>query len=94
MSLAAIIVIIFSLFGQSPTTFDLSADFSFGDNPNKVWQYGYSATNSLMPDQFRVDIQSDRVDMQCDSTSSISERLRNLSTVRSCSPFSTFARWP
>ena len=62
------------LFGQDapvPTTFDLSADFSFRDNPNKVWQYGFSETNSLAPDQFRVDQQSDRVDMQCDSTGSI-----------------------
>jgi hypothetical protein len=71
MSLAAIIVIIFGLFAQAPRTFDLSADFSLRDNPNKVWQYGYSATNSLAPDQFRIDTQSDRVDPQCDSTGSI-----------------------
>ena len=60
-----------SLFAQAQTTFDLSADFSFRDNPNKVWQYGYSETNSLAPDQFRVDVKSDRVDMQCDPTGSI-----------------------
>jgi hypothetical protein len=71
MSLAAIIVLIFAQFAQTPTTFDLSADFAFRDNPNKVWQYGYSATNSLAPDEFRVDTQSERVDMQCDSTGSI-----------------------
>src|SRR5271163_1515335 len=71
MSLAAIIVLIFAQLAQAPTTFDLSADFSFRNNPNKVWQYGYSATNSLAPDQFRVDTQSDRVDMQCDPTGSI-----------------------
>ena len=59
MSLAAIIVIIFGQLAQAPTTFDLSADFSFRDNPSKVWQYGYSATNSLASDQFRVDMQSD-----------------------------------
>jgi hypothetical protein len=71
MNLAAIVAIILAQLTQSPTTFDLSAGFSFHDNPNKVWQYGYSATNSLAPDQFRVDTQSDRVDMQCDSTGSI-----------------------
>jgi len=71
MSLAAILILIFAQLAPALTTFDLSADFSFRDNPNKVWQYGYSATNSLAPDQFRVDTQSDRVDMQCDSTGSI-----------------------
>jgi hypothetical protein len=78
MNLAAIVLILSSVitFGevvraQVPATFDLSADFSFRENPNKVWQYGYSETNSLAPDQFRLDKQSDRVDMQCDSTSSI-----------------------
>src|SRR5271163_225458 len=71
MSLAAIIIITFLGFqARTQTTFDLS-DFSFRDNPNKVWQYGYSATSSLAPDQFRLDTQSDRVDMQCDSTGSI-----------------------
>ena len=39
--------------------FDLSADFSVKNNPNKVWQYGYSETNSLAPDQFRLDKYSD-----------------------------------
>jgi hypothetical protein len=71
MNLAVILVILFGLFAETPTTFDLSADFSFYDNPNKVWQYGYSETNSLAADQFRVDKQSDRVDMKCDSTGSI-----------------------
>ena len=42
------------------TTFDLSADFSLESNPNKVWQYGYSATNSLAPDQFQLDRQADK----------------------------------
>lgn len=61
---------------QIPTTFDLSADFSFRDNPtqpssSQVWQYGYSETKSLAPDQFRVDVQSDRTDMKCDPTGSI-----------------------
>jgi hypothetical protein len=48
------------LLGQltpAQTIFDLSADFSLRHNPNKVWQYGYSATNSLAPDQFRIDTQ-------------------------------------
>src|ERR1700720_237530 len=46
------------LLGQltsAQTIFDLSADFSLKNNPNKVWQYGYSATNSLAPDQFQLD---------------------------------------
>jgi len=71
MRLAAIIVMILGQLVQAPTAFDLSADFSFRDNPNRVWQYGYSETNSLAADQFRVDVQADRVDMQCDSTGSI-----------------------
>jgi hypothetical protein len=68
---AALFVVAFSLLAHAQTIFDLSADFSFHDNPGKVWQYGYSETNSLAPDQFRVDTQSDRVDTQCDSTGSI-----------------------
>jgi hypothetical protein len=44
---------------QAQTTFDLAADFSLRDNPNKVWQYGYSATDSLDPDQFRFDKYND-----------------------------------
>jgi hypothetical protein len=71
MRLAAIIALTFAQLAAAQTTFDLSADFTFRDNPGKVWQYGYSATNSLNPDQFRVDTQSDRVDMKCDSTGSI-----------------------
>ena len=78
MSLAAIAAVVVTIFAQlapaqtpATTTFDLSADFSFRDNPNKVWQYGYSETNSLAPDQFRVDQQSDRTDMKCDPTGSI-----------------------
>jgi hypothetical protein len=71
MHVAAIVVMLFAQLAPGPTTFDLSADFSFRENPNKVWQYGYSVTNSLAPDQFRVDVQSDRVDMGCDPTGSI-----------------------
>jgi len=33
--------------GQAATTFDLSRDFSIENNPNKVWQYGYPATEAL-----------------------------------------------
>ena len=39
--------------------FDLSNDFSMENNPNEVWQYGYSATNSLAPDQFRLQKKTD-----------------------------------
>lgn len=35
--------------------FDLAADFSLRSNPNQVWEYGYSETNSLDPAQFRLD---------------------------------------
>jgi len=52
---AIVVVGLFTLLAPASTTFDLSADFSLHDNPNKVWQYGYSATESLSPDQFRVD---------------------------------------
>ena len=78
MRLAAILVLLIGQFAhvQAQKTFDLSADFSFNDNPalptpNQVWQYGYSETSSLAPDQFRVDTQSDPVDLQCDPTGSI-----------------------
>ncbi len=71
MSIAAIVFLLLSQMAQTPTTFDPSTDFSFRDNPNQVWQYGYSETKSLAPDQFRVDVQSDRVDRQCDPTGSI-----------------------
>jgi hypothetical protein len=56
---AALMFICFflSVLARGQNTYDLSADFSLRDNPNKVWQYGYSATNSLAPDQFRLDKQ-------------------------------------
>lgn len=60
MGRIAVIVVFFGVLARGQTTFDLSADFSLQDNPNKVWQYGYSATNSLAPDQFRVDKQADK----------------------------------
>ncbi len=48
-------VILFWLLAQAATTFDMSADFSLQNNPNQVWQYGYSETNSLDPSLFRFD---------------------------------------
>jgi hypothetical protein len=41
------ILLLFGMLAHAATTFDLSADFSFQNNPNRVWQYGYSATNAL-----------------------------------------------
>ena len=58
-SLGLFIVMGLCLLAPAQTTFDLSGDFSLQNNPNKVWQYGYSATNSLAPDQFRFDKYSD-----------------------------------
>jgi hypothetical protein len=34
---------------------DPSAQFSLNENPHGPWQYGYSETRSLSPDQFRLD---------------------------------------
>jgi hypothetical protein len=56
---AAAILVLCSSFAHAATTFDLSADFSFQNNPNKVWQYGYSATNSLDPAEFQIDKYAD-----------------------------------
>ncbi len=42
-----------------PQTYDLAADFSFANSAGSVWQYGYSAANSLAPDQFRADTVAD-----------------------------------
>jgi hypothetical protein len=39
----------------SPKVFDLSADFSFKQTSASIWQYGYSASNSLATNQFRLD---------------------------------------
>jgi hypothetical protein len=49
------LIVLLGVLAGSQKTFDLSADFSLKNNPNRVWQYGYSATNSLAPDQFRID---------------------------------------
>jgi len=53
------IAIVLALLAPVGTTYDLSADFSLHNNPNKAWQYGYSATNSLDPAQFRDDEYAD-----------------------------------
>ncbi len=44
-----------ALLGAQTTTFDPGTDFSVASNPAGVWQYGYSATNSLAPNQFHLD---------------------------------------
>lgn len=59
MGRIAVTVMAFGLLARAQTTFDLSDSFSLQKNPNQVWQYGYSATNSLAPDQFRLDTYSD-----------------------------------
>jgi hypothetical protein len=59
MRRTAAVFIFFVSFAHAASSFDLSADFSFQKNPNKVWQYGYSATNSLDPAEFRVDKYAD-----------------------------------
>jgi hypothetical protein len=56
----ALVLLLLCLPAQAQTIFDLSADFSLENNPNKVWQYGYSATNSLAPDQFQFDKRADK----------------------------------
>jgi hypothetical protein len=55
----AVVLILLTSFAHAATVFDLSTDFSFRDNPNRVWQYGYSATNSLDPAEFRFDKYAD-----------------------------------
>lgn len=44
----------------SPKVFDLSADFSFKQTSASIWQYGYSASNSLATNQFRLDMYLDK----------------------------------
>ena len=43
------------------TVFDLSADFSLQKNPNRAWQYGYSAAQSLDSTDFRLDESKDEM---------------------------------
>jgi hypothetical protein len=55
----AILGLVLVAHAQGATLFDSSADFSFQKNPNGVWQYGYSATHSLDPSEFRLDDYAD-----------------------------------
>ena len=41
--------------------FDLSAEFSLSQTSASIWQYGYSASNSLATDQFRLDTYLDKL---------------------------------
>ena len=45
---------------QPRTSSTWAADFSTQKNPTGVWQYGYSATPSLDPAEFRIDKYSNR----------------------------------
>jgi len=56
------VAIILALLAPAGKTFDLCADFSFQKTPDSVWQYGYSAANSLDPAQFRLDEYADASD--------------------------------
>ena len=53
------VLLLVTSFAQAATKFDLSVDFSFQQKPKSVWQYGYSATNSLDPREFRADEYAD-----------------------------------
>ncbi len=46
---------------KAPTTFDLSDAFAFTQTPASLWQYGYSETSSLAPEQFRLDSYLDKL---------------------------------
>ncbi len=48
-------------YAPEPKTFDLSSDFSKAQTTASTWQYGYSATPSLAPEQFRLDTYLDRL---------------------------------
>ena len=54
-SALALSLVIGALVAAEPSTFDPGVDFSPTENPHGVWQYGYSETASLAPDQFRLD---------------------------------------
>ncbi len=51
------LIVIFAVTGRAQV-FDLSADFSLDKNPNAVWEYGFSALDSLAADQFQLDQKS------------------------------------
>lgn len=54
-STLCVLLSIGALGAAEPTAFDPGFDFSATENPYGVWQYGYSETASLAPDQFRLD---------------------------------------
>jgi hypothetical protein len=59
-NVAAVFCIVLAMFSgnawsQQSKSFNLAADFSPQQNPNGVWEYGYSATSSLDPPEFRLD---------------------------------------
>ena len=55
----SVLAICLSNLAATAQTFDLSADFSLKKNPKGVWQYGYSAGQSLTPSDFRLDRSGD-----------------------------------
>jgi hypothetical protein len=56
--IAGILILLASSAGTA-TTYDLSRDFYFQKKPDSAWKFGYSATNSFNPDEFRVDEYAD-----------------------------------
>jgi hypothetical protein len=61
-SLVVLVTLLLAGLAQSrtkPRVFDLSKEFSSTQNPNQVWQYGYSAEPSLDPAEFRLDASHD-----------------------------------
>jgi hypothetical protein len=55
----------FGLFAQKGKVFDLSESFEFSQTSDSTWQYGYSETPSLDPEQFRLDNFLDNVEPIC-----------------------------
>ncbi|MGO8672557.1 MAG: hypothetical protein ACLQVD_14475, partial [Capsulimonadaceae bacterium] len=41
---------------KSTGVYDLASDFALTQTPHSIWQYGYSATRSTDPGQFRNDL--------------------------------------
>lgn len=55
------ILALLGAFGHAPVAFDVSSEFSARKNPNEVWEYGFSETNSLDPAEFRLDKSTGRL---------------------------------
>ena len=53
MLLGAIVASLPALATEPPSRYDLGRDFSFDANPAGPWHFGFSATTSLAPDQFK-----------------------------------------